>query len=232
MFLPGHSRGLKSEKSYPQITQISQIRKAKRIYFLLSYLRNLRNLWIKRYPFDEAMALLRRLIPAHACKIRVSSVFHPWLLPLFELWNRRYLKIRGPVPLRRRCRRSIHPRPNTRRACPACRPILYNSVSVNSSRISVFEFRVLSLRPGGSARAGYSERFCQDIECGIGLYRPGRGQGLKAAGKDVVELEIGDSPFESTASAKAAGVRAIEEGQSHYCPSPGLPAFRAGPPSS
>lgn len=50
---------------------------------------------------------------------------------------------------------------------------------------------------------------------------------LKAAGKDVVELEIGDSPFESTASAKAAGVKAIEEGQSHYCPSPGLPAFRA-----
>jgi aspartate aminotransferase len=49
---------------------------------------------------------------------------------------------------------------------------------------------------------------------------------LKARGKDVVELEIGDSPFESTASAKAAGERAIQENQSHYCPSPGLPAFR------
>ncbi|MCC7010533.1 MAG: aminotransferase class I/II-fold pyridoxal phosphate-dependent enzyme [Acidobacteria bacterium] len=49
---------------------------------------------------------------------------------------------------------------------------------------------------------------------------------LKAQGKDVVELEIGDSPFESTPSAKAAGTQAIEENQSHYCPSPGLPAFR------
>ena len=49
---------------------------------------------------------------------------------------------------------------------------------------------------------------------------------LKAKGKDVVELEIGDSPFESTASAKAAGEQAIHDNQSHYCPSPGLPAFR------
>ena len=29
---------------------------------------------------------------------------------------------------------------------------------------------------------------------------------LKAAGKDVVELEIGDSPFDSTASARASGM--------------------------
>jgi len=51
---------------------------------------------------------------------------------------------------------------------------------------------------------------------------------LKAAGKDVVELEIGDSPFESTASAKDSGIGAIKDNQSHYCPSPGLPAFRDG----
>ena len=43
---------------------------------------------------------------------------------------------------------------------------------------------------------------------------------LQATGKDVVELEIGDSPFDSTASAKSAGVVAIEDNQSHYCPSP------------
>ncbi len=52
-------------------------------------------------------------------------------------------------------------------------------------------------------------------------------KGLKAQGKDVVELEIGDSPFDSTAGAKGAGVDAIENNQSHYCPSPGLPEFRA-----
>ncbi len=49
---------------------------------------------------------------------------------------------------------------------------------------------------------------------------------LKAAGKDVVELEIGDSPFNSTASAIQSGLQAIHDNQSHYCPSPGLPEFR------
>jgi aspartate aminotransferase len=53
-----------------------------------------------------------------------------------------------------------------------------------------------------------------------------KARGLKAQGKDVVELEIGDSPFPSTASAKAAGIRAIEENRTGYCPSMGLPEFR------
>jgi aspartate aminotransferase len=50
---------------------------------------------------------------------------------------------------------------------------------------------------------------------------------LKAQGKDVVELEIGDSPFDSTAAARAGGLDAIKNNQSHYCPSPGIPEFRA-----
>src|SRR5262249_41700840 len=49
---------------------------------------------------------------------------------------------------------------------------------------------------------------------------------LKAAGKDVIELQIGDSPFNSTRAALHAGVSAIEGGATHYCPSPGLPSFR------
>src|SRR4029079_2632857 len=49
---------------------------------------------------------------------------------------------------------------------------------------------------------------------------------LKAQGKDVVELEIGDSPFDSTASAATAAIEAIQKILSHYCPSPGLPEFR------
>jgi aspartate aminotransferase len=49
---------------------------------------------------------------------------------------------------------------------------------------------------------------------------------LKGLGKDVVELEIGDSPFPSTPHAKAAGIQAIEKDQTGYCPSLGLPAFR------
>jgi aspartate aminotransferase len=49
---------------------------------------------------------------------------------------------------------------------------------------------------------------------------------LKARGKDVVELEIGDSPFATTPNAKEAGVRAIEENQTGNGPSLGLPSFR------
>src|SRR5262245_31312750 len=49
---------------------------------------------------------------------------------------------------------------------------------------------------------------------------------LKATGKDVVELQIGDSPFSSTASALTAGKKAIDDGATHYCASPGIPPFR------
>jgi aspartate aminotransferase len=50
---------------------------------------------------------------------------------------------------------------------------------------------------------------------------------LKASGKDVVELEIGDSPFPSTPHAKAMGIRAIEDDKTGYCSSLGLAEFRA-----
>lgn len=50
---------------------------------------------------------------------------------------------------------------------------------------------------------------------------------LKAQGKRVIELEIGDSPFPATASAKRVGIEAIEADQSHYGPSIGLPELRA-----
>src|SRR4051794_19339142 len=50
---------------------------------------------------------------------------------------------------------------------------------------------------------------------------------LKAKGKDVVELEIGDSPFPSPPHAKAAGIRAIEANETGYGPSLGLADFRA-----
>ncbi|MFO0935883.1 MAG: aminotransferase class I/II-fold pyridoxal phosphate-dependent enzyme [Gemmataceae bacterium] len=49
---------------------------------------------------------------------------------------------------------------------------------------------------------------------------------LKASGKDVIELQIGDSPFPSSSSALEAGKRAIDAGATRYCPSLGLPEFR------
>ena len=49
---------------------------------------------------------------------------------------------------------------------------------------------------------------------------------LKAQGKDVIELQIGDSPFSTTRHAREAGIRAIETNATHYCASLGLPSFR------
>jgi aspartate aminotransferase len=49
---------------------------------------------------------------------------------------------------------------------------------------------------------------------------------LKSKGKDVVELQIGDSPFATPEIARSAGIRAIESHQTHYCSSVGLPDFR------
>ncbi len=50
---------------------------------------------------------------------------------------------------------------------------------------------------------------------------------LAAAGKDVIELEIGDSPFPTTPAATEAGIQAIRDGHCRYGPSIGLPEFRA-----
>jgi aspartate aminotransferase len=50
---------------------------------------------------------------------------------------------------------------------------------------------------------------------------------LLAAGKDVIELEIGDSPFPSPSRAVEAGIQAIRDGRTTYGPSAGLPEFRA-----
>jgi aspartate aminotransferase len=49
---------------------------------------------------------------------------------------------------------------------------------------------------------------------------------LKAGGKDVIALEIGDSPFPTTAGAVRAAHAAIDAGLTHYCPSLGLTEFR------
>jgi aspartate aminotransferase len=49
---------------------------------------------------------------------------------------------------------------------------------------------------------------------------------LKASGKDVIELQIGDSPFPTPRHAVAAGIEAIKTGATHYCASGGLAGFR------
>jgi aspartate aminotransferase len=49
---------------------------------------------------------------------------------------------------------------------------------------------------------------------------------LQAGGKDVIALQIGDSPFPTTANAVKAAHAAIDAGLTRYCPSLGLPEFR------
>ena len=51
-----------------------------------------------------------------------------------------------------------------------------------------------------------------------------RARALKAEGKEIVELEIGDSPFPSTPNAKAAGILAIEENRTGYGPTWACPS--------
>lgn len=69
-------------------------------------------------------------------------------------------------------------------------------------------------------------RFAQELRVETAFDVLAVARRLKAQGKDVVELQIGDSPFPSTRHAKQAGIRAIEHDESHYCASVGVPSFR------
>ena len=50
---------------------------------------------------------------------------------------------------------------------------------------------------------------------------------LISDGKDVIELEIGDSPFPPPQVAQTQLVAALDQSMSHYCPSLGTPEFRS-----
>lgn len=51
-------------------------------------------------------------------------------------------------------------------------------------------------------------------------------RGLQAKGKKVFELQIGDSPFNTPSHAVEAAIKAIRDGETHYCPSTGIASFR------
>jgi aspartate/methionine/tyrosine aminotransferase len=53
-----------------------------------------------------------------------------------------------------------------------------------------------------------------------------RARALEAKGRSIVHLEIGEPDFDTPAPIRAAAIRAIEEGFTHYGPSPGLPEIR------
>jgi aspartate/methionine/tyrosine aminotransferase len=53
-----------------------------------------------------------------------------------------------------------------------------------------------------------------------------RARALEAAGREVIHLEIGEPDFETPPHVAEAGIAAIRAGQTHYCPTAGLPELR------
>src|SRR5215469_1055690 len=53
-----------------------------------------------------------------------------------------------------------------------------------------------------------------------------RARALERQGKDIVHLEIGEPDFNTPANVVEAGVKALNEGWTHYTPSGGLPELR------
>ena len=49
---------------------------------------------------------------------------------------------------------------------------------------------------------------------------------LEPKGEKLVYLQIGEPAFDTPANVKAAAIKAIQENQTHYTPSPGIPKFR------
>lgn len=49
---------------------------------------------------------------------------------------------------------------------------------------------------------------------------------LEATGKSIIHLEIGEPDFDTPANISEAGIKAIRDAHTHYCPSGGIPAAR------
>lgn len=53
-----------------------------------------------------------------------------------------------------------------------------------------------------------------------------RAKALEATGKRVIHLEIGEPDFDTPAHIVETAAKALKDGQTHYCPAPGIPALR------
>jgi aspartate/methionine/tyrosine aminotransferase len=53
-----------------------------------------------------------------------------------------------------------------------------------------------------------------------------RAKALEATGKRVIHLEIGEPDFDTPPHIVEAAAKALQDGQTHYCPAPGLPILR------
>ncbi len=53
-----------------------------------------------------------------------------------------------------------------------------------------------------------------------------KAKALEAKGKNIIHLEIGEPDFDTPKNIVNAAVKALQEGQTHYGPAPGIPALR------
>jgi aspartate/methionine/tyrosine aminotransferase len=53
-----------------------------------------------------------------------------------------------------------------------------------------------------------------------------RARALEAAGRRIIHLEIGEPDFPTPPHVVEAGAKALRDGETHYCPAPGLPVLR------
>src|SRR6188508_23975 len=53
-----------------------------------------------------------------------------------------------------------------------------------------------------------------------------RARALEAQGRRIIHLEIGEPDFPTPAHIVEAGARALRDGNTHYCPAPGLAVLR------
>ncbi len=53
-----------------------------------------------------------------------------------------------------------------------------------------------------------------------------RAKALEATGKRVIHLQIGEPDFDTAPHIVEAAAKALKDGQTHYCPAPGIPALR------
>ncbi|MGI8974679.1 MAG: pyridoxal phosphate-dependent aminotransferase [Gaiella sp.] len=53
-----------------------------------------------------------------------------------------------------------------------------------------------------------------------------RAKALEAEGREIIHLQIGEPDFDTPAHVVEAGIRALRDGHTHYCPAPGLPVLR------
>jgi aspartate/methionine/tyrosine aminotransferase len=53
-----------------------------------------------------------------------------------------------------------------------------------------------------------------------------RAKALEAQGREIIHLQIGEPDFDTPSHVVEAGVKALRDGFTHYCPAPGLPVLR------